>query len=133
MFSTRICIIKEHWWSLASPWPNDVWKKFLGQPEMVLSTFIHRRFLDTQCSMMFITPILYLSYMFYTLFSTFRYSKLVSFTFYLVHLLSTWFTHSLISPLFRLSIDPTLLWRGGVSIDLLSRLFSNSIHWIVVY
>ena len=24
---TRICIIKEYWWSLVSPWSDDVWKK----------------------------------------------------------------------------------------------------------
>ena len=59
-------------------------------------------------NLMFIILILYSSHLFYlTLFSTSRYSKLVSFMFYLVHSLSTWFTHSLISLLFRLGTTPT--------------------------
>ena len=54
MFSTRICIIKEYWWFLISPWPSDVWKMFSDQPEIVFSTFIQILFLDTRGFMMFI-------------------------------------------------------------------------------
>ena len=65
--------------------------------------------------LMFIILILYSSHLFYlTLFSTSRYSKLVSFMFYLVHSLSTWFTHSLISPLYRLCTVPAHSIRGGL-------------------
>ena len=31
---TCIRIIKEHWWSLASPWPDDVWRWFSSKLEM---------------------------------------------------------------------------------------------------
>ena len=42
-------------------------------------------------------------YYFYILtrFSSYRYFELVGFMFYLIHSLSTWFTHSLISPIFK--------------------------------
>ena len=49
----------------------------------------------------------------YILFSTSCFSKLVSFTFYLVHSLSTWFTHSFIFPLYKLGTIPTHLTSGG--------------------
>ena len=47
-----------------------------------------------------------------TCFSTSRFSKLISFTFDLVHSLSIWFTHSLISSLFRLGTALVHLRRG---------------------
>ena len=76
----------------------------------VLNIIIHRLF-----SLEFLHMILYIDLLFlYKLFSTSRFSKLVSFMFDLVHSLSTWFTYSLISPIFRLSTVPTLLTRCGL-------------------
>ena len=31
---SSICITKEHWWSLVLLWPDDVWRRFLGRPEV---------------------------------------------------------------------------------------------------
>ena len=80
-------------------------EKVLGQPKIFLSEVVHRLFFKQ-----ILSTILIFYYCFsYLWFSASRYSQLVSIVFYLVHLLSTWFTHSLFSPLLRLSIDPALL------------------------
>ena len=63
-------------------------------------------------------------YCFHTWFSTSCCSKLVGYAFYFVHSLSTWFTHSLISPIFRFGIALAFLWRGGEFVASLNRLFS---------
>ena len=74
---------------------------------MFLIEIIHRLFYDTW--------VLYIDLLFlYILFSTSRFSKLVSFTFDLVHSLSTWFIHSFIYPLFKLGIVLALLTSGGL-------------------
>ena len=107
-----IRIIKEHYWSLASPWPGDVWRRFSGQPRIFLIKIIHILFYDT-----WVLYILFytLTMILYIFFLTSFFSKLVSFTFHLVHSLSTWFTHSLISPLFRLGTAPAHPRCGGNS------------------
>ena len=70
--------------------------------------------------------------LFYKLFSTSHYSKLVDYAFILfIHLVHSLLT--LISPLLKLSTDHALMWCGGAFVDLLSRLSYNSIHWTVVY
>ena len=59
--------------------------------------------------------VLYTDFLFlYNSFLTSYFFKLVSFTFNLVHSLSRWFTHSLISPLYRLGIVLALLMRSGL-------------------
>ena len=67
--------------------------------------------------------------MFYNRFLTFHHSKLVGYACYLVRSLSTWFTHSLISHLSRLSTGPALPWYGGylVAPNIAGHLIS--IHW----
>ena len=65
----------------------------------VLTIIIHKLFSD---AWVFIYCFIYWSLFFYLLFSTSRYSKLISFMFYLVYSLSTWFTHSFIFSIFRL-------------------------------
>ena len=59
--------------------------------------------------------------MFYNRFSTSHHSKLVGYACYLVRSLSMWFTHSLISFLFRLSTGPALPSRGGYPVAPLDR------------
>ena len=71
--------------------------------------------------------------LFYNWFLTSRYSKLVGYACYLVHSLSAWFTHSFISSLFKLNTDLALSWSGGELVAFLSRLFSISIHWTILY
>ena len=80
-------------------------------PWNVLTVIIHRLFSD---AWVFIYYFKYWSLFFYLLFLTSYYSKLVSFTFYLVHSLSTWFTYSIISPLFRLGIASVHPTSGGL-------------------
>ena len=88
---TCISIIKEHWWSLALPWPGYVWRRFSSHPKIVLSIFIQRLLSDIQCFYdAYHIDFIFIFQVFpFTLFLTFQYSKLVSFTVYRVHSLST--------------------------------------------
>ena len=98
---------------------------------------IHKLFYDTWVLYILfynLTKILYL------LFFNSCFSKLVSFTFDLVHLLSTWLTHSLIFPLYKLGTATTHPIRGGLlrtsfdSVVMLVRhpLNSFSLCWYII-
>ena len=95
MFLTYICIIKGILVVFGFTLAWHCWKRFSGQLVIFFKRNLSTDWISTHdITYYFLIDIV----MFYNRFSTSRHFKLVGYACYLVHSLSTWFTHSLIFP-----------------------------------